>query len=251
MTVVPSVELADVARLAEGDVDRLHVLQRIVEHARSLVPGCTAAGLTVSAGAGEEDVAATDDRVLRCHDAQFGADRTGPGQEALRFRESRRIDDMAAEERWPEFTRTARESGFASCLAMPLLTEGPDATALNLYSDQPHTFAGTTFDVALFFAAQGGVRLDNADRFREGRELVEHLHRTLTSRSLIERAKGVLMSRHQLSSEQAFELLRSRSQQSHQKLRDVAVSVLRDQDPEHFSEGVPFTPARPPSGAGR
>ena len=243
MTRIPPVELAELARLSEGDDDPAEVLHRIVAHAITLVPGCTGAGLTVRTREDDQTAAVTDGRVGACHAVQFGDQQSsGPAREAMRFGEPRRCAELAAESRWPEFVAVARGQGFGSCLALPLPGDRHAASALNLYAEQPGVFAGTTFDVALLFAAQGGVALDNADLYRCSREWVEHLHRTLTTRSLIERAKGVLMSRHQLSSEDAFDLLREQSQRSHQKLHDVARALLADQDPGRTD--VPWTPPR-------
>jgi GAF domain-containing protein len=245
--VVPGLRLTEVARLVEGDEDRGRVLQRIVAHAVSLVPGCVSAGLTVTGGDGGWDVAVTDERVARCHDAQFRTGGTGPARDVLRYGEPRRVDDAAAEDRWPGFAAVAREGGFASCLALPLGAEPGAASALNLYAAEPAVFVGRTFDVALLFAAQGEVALSNADLYRQARQLVEHLHRTLVTRSVIERAKGVLMGREGLGEEQAFQLLRSRSQSEHRKLHNVAADLLGHSDPEGPVEDVAWTPPRGPS----
>jgi GAF domain-containing protein len=245
-TVVPSVDLAELARLHEGDDDRGRVLRRVVEHAVSLVPGCTAAGLTVSGRGDSLDVEVTGDDVARCHAVQFQPDGSGPAQEVLRFGEPRRADDLGVEDRWPSFTAVAQELGFASCLALPVGFDTSASSALNLYSDRPHTFRGTTFDLALLFAAQGGVALANADLYAQARRLVEHLHRSLATRSVIERAKGLLMGRHRLTSEDAFALLRRRSQSEHRKLRDVATELLEDVDPGADVESAPWAPVRAP-----
>ena len=244
MTVL--VELADLARLREEDVDASATLRRIVDHATTLVAGCTGAGLTVLAGGGHEVAATTDDRVERCHAVQFDTGGQGPAREAMRFREPRRSDDLDEEERWPDFVRTAREAGFRSCLALPLPSDRYGASALNLYAEEPGTFRGTTFDVALLFAAQGGVALDNAEAYRRSQQLAAHLHETLTTRSLIERAKGVLMGLHSVSSEDAYQLLRRESQHSHRKVRDVALALLRQHDPQSQHEVTTWTPPRAP-----
>jgi GAF domain-containing protein len=249
VSIVPSLDLAEVARLADGDEDPRQVLQRIVGHAQDLVPGCTGAGLTVLSREGAQDAAVTDDRVQRCRAVQFVEGGAGPARETLTFGEPRRSDDLRAEPRWPGFTSTARSCGFVSCLSLPLRSDRHGATALALYGARPGVFTDTTFDVVLFFAAQGGVALDNAARYRQSRELVEHLHAALTSRSLIERAKGLLMGRHQLGSEEAFDLLRRQSQHSDRKLRDVAVGLLEQHDPGAGDLGIPWTPPRRPGGA--
>jgi response regulator NasT len=46
-------------------------------------------------------------------------------------------------------------------------------------------------------------------------------------RATIERAKGILMAVHAIDEQQAFELLRSHSQQSGRKLIDLAEAVTR------------------------
>jgi len=45
-------------------------------------------------------------------------------------------------------------------------------------------------------------------------------------RALIERAKGILMERHQIGERDAFELLRSQARNSGRKLTDVATAVI-------------------------
>ncbi|MGY1708739.1 GAF and ANTAR domain-containing protein [Geodermatophilus sp. SYSU D00758] len=229
-------ELADLARLAEGDVDPGRVLQRVVEHARDLVPGCTGAALTARSAEGRQTAAWTGDRVARCHAAQFAEGGAGPAVDTLVHGEPRRSDDLRAERRWPGFAEVARSCGFRSCLALPLRSDRAVATALNLYADEPGVFRDTTFDVALFFAAAGGAALDNAELYRRSVELVGHLHATLAARGLIERAKGLLMGREGIGSEEAFDLLRRQSQHTHRKLRDVAADLV--------GEDVPWTPPR-------
>lgn len=243
MTTVPSALLADLARLREGDIDTSATLRRIVGNATTLVDGCTGASLTVLTAAGDEIAATTDDRVERCHAVQFEEGAQGPAREAMRFREPRRSDDFGEECRWPEFVETARDVGFRSCLALPLPSDRYGSSALNLLSNEPGTFASTTLDIALLFAAQGGVALDNREVYRQSQELVMHLHDTLMTRSVIERAKGMLMAAHGIGSDDAYQLLRRESQHTHRKLRDVARALLERDDPQ-FGREASWTPPR-------
>ena len=59
-------------------------------------------------------------------------------------------------------------------------------------------------------------------------------------RAVIERAKGIMMSRQEIDERRAFELLRSQSQRSGRKLYDVAEAVLESHlllvQPERGSE---------------
>jgi GAF domain-containing protein len=237
-------ELAGLARLEEGDEDVERLLDRLVRRAPELVPGCAAAALTVDGVEGGETAVVSDPRVERCHAVQFGPGGDGPAREALRHAEPRRVDDVDQEQRWPDYCAAARAEGFVSCLALPLGAERAPAAALNLYAEAPDVFAGAAHDVALLFALQGGVALDNGDLYRRSQEAVNHLHRTLTTRSTIERAKGVLMGRRGISSTEAFDLLRVESQRSHRKLSEVARALLVSADPEDETSDMPWTPVR-------
>ena len=56
---------------------------------------------------------------------------------------------------------------------------------------------------------------------------VEHLQKAVTSGRRIGMAMGILMERHGLSEEEAFDRLRTVSQHRNEKLRDVAERLLR------------------------
>ena len=65
-------------------------------------------------------------------------------------------------------------------------------------------------------------------RFREQQELSEQVDRlegALQRRALIERAKGILMERHNIGEREAFELLREHARSHNRTVVDVAASV--------------------------
>lgn len=66
-------------------------------------------------------------------------------------------------------------------------------------------------------------------RYRESKRLsekVDQLETALVRRTLIERAKGVLMERHDVAEREAFELLREHARSSSRRVVDVAQAVL-------------------------
>jgi AmiR/NasT family two-component response regulator len=66
-------------------------------------------------------------------------------------------------------------------------------------------------------------------RFREMQKLrdqVDTLQETLESRKVIERAKGILMQRRQLSEDEAYELMRQRARERHCKVKDIALAIV-------------------------
>lgn len=81
------------------------------------------------------------------------------------------------------------------------------------------------------------------------REQIAQLKAALDSSREIGAATGILMERHHLTREQAFDRLRATSQRSHRKLRDIAGELLATgglpQSNRHDSRQTPV-PHRPP-----
>jgi AmiR/NasT family two-component response regulator len=64
------------------------------------------------------------------------------------------------------------------------------------------------------------------DALRVAAEQETHFKLALTSARRIGAAIGILMARHVITDDQAFDLLRICSQHSHRKLRDIAEDVV-------------------------
>jgi GAF domain-containing protein len=182
--------VADVAQLLEGDEIPDEALHRLTALAAELVPGGTAAAVTIAMASGALTFASSDQRLEKLHQLQFDGD-GGPVVETLRHNEPRRVDDTTAECRWPAFCRAAA-AGFASCLVLPLRTDRQPAGAVTLYGREPNVFRGAAHDIALLVAAQGGTAVHDASLYGTCRRMAESLHAALESRAVIEQAKGIL-----------------------------------------------------------
>src|SRR5690349_22112592 len=218
-------QVADVAQLLEGDEVPDEALLRLAALAAGLVPGGTAAAVTIAMTSGALTFAASDPRLEELHRLQVDGD-GGPVVETLRHNEPRRVDDTAAECRWPAFCRAAAEAGFASCLVLPLRTDRQPAGAIALYGPEPGIFIGAAHDVALLVAAQGGAAVHNAALFRTCRRMLDNLHTGLESRAVIEQAKGVLHAELGVSPEEGFRLLSRYSQNTNQRVRRIAAGLV-------------------------
>ena len=219
--------IADAARLLEEDEVADNTLRRLTELAVELVPGSTAAAMTIATAQGALNFAASDQPLDELHRLQFDDGAGGPVPETLRHNEPRRIDDTATEHRWPDFCRAARRAGFGSCLALPLRTDRHPAGAVALYAPEPDTFRGAAHDVALLFAAQGGTAVRNASLYRACRRMVDSLHVGLASRALIEQAKGILHAELGISPAEAFRLLSRYSQDTNQRVRKISADLVQ------------------------
>ena len=72
----------------------------------------------------------------------------------------------------------------------------------------------------------GGQRRPRGDPGEAGQSQRDRIDRALRNRDLIGQAKGILMSRHGVSADAAFEMLRTRSQHTNCKLVAVAEQVV-------------------------
>jgi len=226
--------IADVALLLEAEDAPPEVLHRLISLAVDLMPGAAAAAATIASGNGPMTFAASDPRILDLHQLQFSSGQ-GPAVETLLHNEPRRVDDTAAERRWPGFCRAAQQAGFASCLMLPLRTDRQPAGAMSLYGNRPQTFTGAVHDVAMLFAAQGGTALHNAAVYRKCRQMVDNLHAALESQAVIEQAKGMLHAHLGVAPEEAFRLLSRQSQNSNRKVRFIAADLVYGRiDPDDF-----------------
>lgn len=219
-------QIADVARLLETDEPPPETLQRLTALAIDLVPGTTAVAVTIASGNQPITFAASDPRIDDLHEFQFTKGQ-GPAVETLLHNEPRRVDDAAAERRWPGFCQAAQRAGFASCLMLPLRTDRHPAGAVSLYAADPHTFTGRVHDVAMLFAAQGGTAVRNAALYQRCRQMVDNLHAALESQAVIEQAKGIVHARLGVTPEEAFGLLSRMSQNTNRKVRAVSADLVR------------------------
>lgn len=219
-------QVAEVAELLEADESLDETLRRLTWMAVRLVPGGAAAAMTVGTSDGAQTFAASDERLGRLHELQFGAG-DGPVVETLRHTEPRRIADTSAEPRWRQFCQAASEAGFGSFLALPLRTDQQPSGAIALYGNQPDAFRGAAHDAALLFAAQGGTALHNASLYRACRRMVGNLDTALGTRAVIEQAKGILSAELRISTGAAFQLLSRYSQHTNQRVRKISGDLVR------------------------
>jgi hypothetical protein len=113
--------LGDLAVELQHQTDIESTLQAIVDSAIAIVPGACWAGISLIKGREVESRASSDRLVAELDEAQASFDE-GPCLSALREHQTVLIEDMAAETRWPRFTRAAAQRGAQSLLAFHCLS---------------------------------------------------------------------------------------------------------------------------------
>ena len=203
--------LGEVARRAVGVVGQAH-----------------SRGITVQLGASSPVLGATSDELARRMDAaQYVVD-DGPCPTCLRRGVTVSVTDIHTDPRWPAFTRRGAEQGAGSSLSVPLAVRETTVGALNLYSRTAHGLSDDDRTRATEFARHAAAAVALAAQRAENEQRLYHLEAALQSRSVIDQAMGVLMAQAHVTVDEAFGILRRRSQHSNIKLRDVAAAVVAD-----------------------
>jgi GAF domain-containing protein len=164
----------------------------------------------------------------------------GPAAHVLRHGRRVRIQDTATHDRWPRFCRHAAALGIRSCYALPLVTDGEPAGVLLLYARQPGAFGPEETKRAEDFAGHASGALALSLRMASCLEQNEQLRASIVSRAVIDQALGVIMAMERCPQHKAFALLRSASQNTNVKLRDLAATIVTRASGEPSVTTAPF-----------
>ncbi|WP_206785530.1 GAF and ANTAR domain-containing protein [Amycolatopsis sp. MtRt-6] len=208
------------AVLREEDDFRI-LLQHVCLQVRHAVPGVDEASVTLVTGEVPHTATATSAGVGELDGEQYRIG-DGPCLEAMRGGKIVRTTMADALERWPGFAGAAREAGFGSFLAAPLVADEQFSGAVNCYGRQDDGFEEVEAQLLELYTAAVEAILRVYHRYLRARETAEHLRTALTSRAVIDQAKGMLMAIRQVDADDAFALLVEQSQRENVKLREVA-----------------------------
>lgn len=213
---------ADLARELARHTSEDDARTAIVQAALRAVPGAEHGGLTVLR-AGRFSTEAPSSELPRRVDAIQYELNSGPCVDAILQQTVFRTGDLSSDERWPEFGRRAvTETGVYSMLGFRLYLEGDDTIGgLNLYSTQRDAFDESAELTGGIVATHAAIAMTGVRH----RSQADHLRLALESNRQIGVAMGVLMTRQHVTRQQAFDLLRIASQNSHRKLADIAMDV--------------------------
>ncbi|ALG15013.1 histidine kinase [Kibdelosporangium phytohabitans] len=213
--------------LAADSVDE--VLRHIVTAAMVLIPAADLASITLRSPDGRFSTPARSDSIATELDEAQYRDGKGPCVEAARpdgpaYAVS---EDLAGERRWPLFAKVALHHGLLSVMAIDLMPAGhpaPSGGAVNVYSRRRRGLTEHDRHMALLLSTHASLALAHTFAVEQGKAEHAHLRTAIESRDVIGQAKGILMARHGLTSDEAFDLLRRTSQHLNVKLADVAAT---------------------------
>jgi GAF domain-containing protein len=214
------------ARVVLADRELSDVLNEIVGIARRAMPSVEAASITLIRGEKPFTAAYDGQMALDADELQYERG-YGPCVDAGRAGQMLLIDDMRSDQRWPDYAQQVAAQGVLSSLSVPLPFQGATIGALNTYAGRPNLFDDHDVELAEEVAAWVAVAVGNADASARTSKDLTQLRTVMTSRALIEQAKGILMERHTIKEDEAFTILTHASQRTNTKLRDVAAELVR------------------------
>jgi GAF domain-containing protein len=135
-------------------------------------------------------------------------------------------DLVSQRDRWPTLVTAAQATGFASLHALPLRFRSEVLGAMGLFGTTPGVLSEQDLLLGQALADVASVALvqDRAAADRDA--LNEQLQTALSSRLVLEQAKGALAQAGGLDMPRAFEVLRGYARGSNLRLTDVAQAIV-------------------------
>jgi GAF domain-containing protein len=150
-------------------------------------------------------------------------------------------------DRWPRFAPLALKSGFSVVHAFPMRLRDQVIGALNVFTEPDRLLAEPQLAVVRGLADVATISLLQERALRRATLLSEQLQVALTSRVLIEQAKGALAQLHGIDVDEAFQLLRAYGRRHHHRLTDLAQGCLSN--PDDYPDLMNDRRQLPPRGA--
>jgi GAF domain-containing protein len=221
----PSAAFAELSTLAVSATPLQEILQRTVELTRGVLAAEVEASITLINGDEVTTPAATAAWAITLDHAQYEHGH-GPCLDSARGGQLVLVHDIAGDQRWPPFADAARKAGAGSSLSAPLPAQRHVIGALNVYSRKTGAFDDERVGLAEQFASYAAVAIGNTALYLSSAALAAQMEEAMASRAVIEQAKGIVMATNRCGPDAAFAALVAASQQTHQKLRDIARDLV-------------------------
>jgi GAF domain-containing protein len=217
--------LDGLSQLAAGRVPLNQTLTSIAEFAVRAIPGAEGAGLTLLERDRADTMVATAEFVSAVDDIQYSL-RQGPCISAAEEGVTVQAPALGADSRWPLFGVQVARLGVHSALSLPLITPDGLVGAMNIYAQPEYAFSDPSVELGELFAVPAAIAVQNAKALADAQRLVTQLRHKLSSRSLIDQAVGILVSRSGASIADAYTTIETMSATQHQDLDDVAQTIV-------------------------
>ena len=207
----------DTAPPAVPDAVR-RALDAVADMACRSIPAAAAASVTVVSGGGAGTVAATSEWAAALDRTQYAAG-YGPCVEASVGGETREMIDAAVETRWPSYAAAALAAGTISSVSVPIPVDDAGVVAsLNAFARTSGAFTPADHVALTRLAGTAAAALTTVP-------VGGTVPRT---RSVVDQAKGILMSSRHCTAQQALDSLGGLAGQAGSSLLAAAEALVRE-----------------------
>jgi transcriptional regulator with GAF, ATPase, and Fis domain len=218
--------LVDLADTLVADYDVVDVLTGLADRCVKVL-GVSAAGVMLASPNGDLRLVASSSEAMRVVELFELQAQEGPCLDAFRTGERVQHENLhAGSGRWPRFSTVALEAGFQSAFALPLRLRDTTIGALNVFNVAQIPMDEADALVARAFADLATISVLQTRAADETQRVNEQLTNALTSRVVIEQAKGVVFERAGIDMTEAFSRLRRYARNNNLRLTDVAQAAI-------------------------
>jgi GAF domain-containing protein len=200
-------------------------LQQTVDAARILLHA-DAAGLMLADADGVLRWASASDQVGQILEEGQEQLAQGPCSTAFAQQAPAAVRNAANDPKSGDLASVLLGMGVMAALSVPVEVEGGPIGTLDVYARSQRDWDASEVAALQAYAGVVGSLLANASVARVQGRLATQLQTALEHRSVIERARGMLMVQYNLDAQTAFERLRGRSRSSGRKMVDIATELL-------------------------
>ncbi len=141
-------------------------------------------------------------------------------------------ENASSDRRFKRFQALVEDT-YEAFLSVPLLTGGDVIGVVNVHHRKPHAHRPEEIALVTFIGEQMGGAISKAFLAQHNARLLEEtqeMKRQLETRKLVERAKGILQHRYQLTEEEAYLRLRNESRRLRRPMKDLAEAIILAED---------------------
>jgi two-component system, response regulator PdtaR len=140
--------------------------------------------------------------------------------------------NAAADARFKRFQALVEDT-YEAFLSVPLVSGGDVIGVINVHHRDKHSHTGEEISLLTFIGEQMGGAVAKSGLSETNARLLEEtleMRRQLETRKLVERAKGILQQRYNLTEEEAYLRLRNESRRLRRPMKELAEAIILAED---------------------
>jgi uroporphyrinogen-III synthase len=149
--------------------------------------------------------------------------------------------NAAADARFKRFQGLIEDT-YEAFLSVPLVSGGDVIGVINVHHRERYNHSADEIALLTFVGEQMGGAISKSVLAEANARLLEEtqeMKRQLETRKLVERAKGLLQHRHNLTEEEAYLRLRNESRRLRRPMKDLAEAIILAEDLSRKTDTIP------------